>query len=169
MFAILRVNALPTSGEPLRDFARGLLSRLSEDVRILEGLTQLLQAGLDLEAYEVRVFDSGTAVQFHGGPPLAAFRAGVANLLAEPVAALVTRHPDGLLDSLVRDPNKSVGERAFGSLSRSPSREDAPAERWRTFIEPPVKLRFRRLHLLTSDEALTNPRAVGVEDIPVGD
>lgn len=168
VFAILRINALPSSTESFRDFSSYLISSLTADFQILNRLTELFGAGLSLDAYELRVFDSGTAIQFQGGKQLAAFRDGAREVLDEPVMGLARAYGEGIIDPLVEDHAKSRGSHAFGSIARSPNRVDGPIERFRVALQPPVRFQFARIHLLTSDDALTNPRIHGAEDFIIG-
>ncbi len=167
VFAILRINATPHTGYTLRDYARDILSTLSEDSALLARLNDAFRQ-LTLEADQVRVSDSGTTVQFRGNTALAELRAALGALLEDRVANLVETHPEGLLTSLVNDPHKSCGDHAFASIARSPLRWESRSELWSLPIEPPVTFTFRRIHLVTSDEALSNPRLVGIEDLPIG-
>jgi hypothetical protein len=168
ILAILRINDIPSPTPSFRDFSRHLISSITAEPGLLNRLTKQFGAGLVLDAYEIRAFDSGTAVQFQGTSQLGDFRDNAREILTEPVSRLVAAYPDGTIDPLVDDPIKSRGERAFGSIARSPSRSDPPAERFRVSLDPPVKFNFRRIHLLTSDEFLTNPRLLDAEDFIIG-
>jgi len=164
VFAILKINGTPCTSTSFREFSKELFS-LIVSPRIVQELTRLFSTGLDVEAYEVRSYDDATTIQFRTNGQLQTFRDNARHLFSEEVSKLVFRYPDKLVESLLEDCGKSRGDHAFGSISRSPSPIDISIERWRMDINIPIKFEFRKIHILTSDQGLTNPRKQGEEDI----
>lgn len=160
-FAILKINRVPCPGMSLRQLARELLMQLAPTVRV--DLAEAWGSGLSLEAHEVRAYDDATAVQFRARPDgcLADFRDRARKILAKQVGELLSAYPSGVLESLIYDCTKSRGDNAFGSIARSPCRSDKSDLRWALSLTDPVTLTFTGVHLLTSDDALTNPRTPG--------
>jgi hypothetical protein len=127
---------------------------------------ETILSGLSLEACKVRVFDNGTTIQFRDNDRLARFRDRARAVLSEPVAKLVATYSSGLIQPMLDDCTKSRGPKAFGSIARSPCRSDKSDLRWEMALDKPVPLTFKRVHLLVSDDALTNPRD-NDEDYPI--
>jgi hypothetical protein len=178
VLAIMRLNGHPHGTQNIRDFA----GRVFEPIRNNPVLLDDLRAGFksftaNLDG--VRCCDNGTALQFECGDRLRDFRNHARAVLDAPVSVLVRRHTNSeagrrfrkesglrLIESILDDPNKNYGTRAFGSIARSPCRSDGSTERWRGQLDG-VGLIFRNIHLLISDEMLTNPRGPE-EDVQIG-
>jgi len=169
VLAIMKLNGHPDGTQNMREFA----DRVFEPIRSDNDVRQRLQNGFKCftaEVYEVRCSDKGMTLQFECGERLRDFRNHARRVLSEPVAALVSLHTNSetgrrfreargipLVESILDDPNKNYGTRAFGSIARSPCWSDASNERWSEPLKG-VGLKFNRIHLLVSDEMLTNPR-----------
>ena len=158
LFAIAKITNSPCSDMPLREFAKELLAQLVITPELIRGLTDSLGTGIALDAYELRSYDDATVVQFQSEDTLGEFRDNARTLLADPIDTLRRRYPDTLIEPLIHDCAKSRGTHAFGSVARSPSRSDLSALRWQRRFDKPISFRFKRIHLLTSDHALSNPR-----------
>ncbi|MCI0627883.1 MAG: hypothetical protein L0387_40575 [Acidobacteria bacterium] len=159
----MKIERVPCSGKSPRDFAKELLTALATQ-HVRDNLTDAWGNGLRLEAYEVRAYDDGTAVQFWSDGSLNRFRELARQVLAGPVGELLALHPDGVVESLIFDGNKSRGDNAFGSIARSARRFDKSELRCVVLLPSPVTFTFKQVHLLTSDHALTNPRMLDVEE-----
>jgi hypothetical protein len=100
---------------------------------------------------------------------LSRFRDKARELLAKPILDIENSLSKGTINSLVdADTSKNKGDRAFGSIARSSCRSDKSIERYRVSLQEQIKFNFKHIHLLTSDEALTNPRIPNVEDFIIG-
>jgi hypothetical protein len=181
-FAILQINRSPCKEDSLRQFAGELMAQLAG--LVLHDLKKIWkecfspasgEPGLHLEASDLRVFDGGTTVQFATSEDLARFRDRVRVALAAPVARLVSLYPNGLVEPLLHDCNKSRGSKAWGSIARSPCRSDKSDLRWETKLKSnkkdesnkkdrPIKFTFKKVHLVVSDHAMTNPQVPDEED-----
>jgi len=170
-FAILEITSLPSSEGSLREFAKKLLRPLatSEMQASLAAAWKTAfqqQNGspvLSLRADKVRVFDDGTTIQFCDSEVLARFRDRAWAVLAAPVGNLLAAYSSDCIKSLLNS-SKSRGDTVFGSVARSPCRSDGPQLRWEAPLPHEVTFRFERVHLVTSDGWLTNPRERNVED-----
>ncbi len=165
ILALLRINTLPSSFTNYCEFSRCLFSSLITDDHVLKLITNYFGFGLSLDAYELRIFDSGTVIQFRGNQELASFREVAKVALLKPVTKLVNSFPEGTTESLIDDPVKNVGNHAFGSIARSPTLSEIHIERYRKTLKREVNFNFRYIHLLVSDDALTNPRIINTDDI----
>jgi len=178
VLAILKIIGHPPGIQSMREFS----GRIFEPLRSNPGLLKSLRdsfAPFTATLSEVRCFDNATALQFECTEELGAFRAQARTLLDSPVSTLLTRHRDSeagrrfkkkygvqILESILDDPDKNYGNHTFGSVARSPCLADASRERWRSRLDEPIKLRFKKIHFLVSDEVLTNPRRAE-EDIKI--
>ena len=169
-FAIARINRSPCADMSRIQFARELLTRLrTSNPKLLDDLRKAWRPGLELEAYEVQAHADATVVQYRTKDKntLADFRNRVRTILAGPVNELITTYPGGIVEPLINHCKKSRGDKAYGSIARSPSKSDSDALRWCMPLEPPVTFDFKHIHLLTSDDALTNPRTRNEEDFMI--
>ena len=120
---------------------------------------------LSLAADKVRVFDDNTTIQFHKSAVLARFRKRARAVLAAPVDSLLAKYPRGSVKSLLPDPSKSRGKKVFGSIARAAYRSDKNNDSQQEMkLRPPVIFKFNRVHLVTSNGWLTNPRKKSLED-----
>jgi hypothetical protein len=168
ILAILRINDIFSKECPFKDFSRRLITSLTSESSLVNRLTELLGSGLLLYAYEIRVFDIGTTIQFKCDTQLSTFRESSRALFLPLVKKLIDNYPVGIIESILDDTNKNQGNHAYGSIARSPNRNDSSKERFHIKIEQPITFKFNRLHLLTSDESLNNPREPGFDDFIVG-
>jgi hypothetical protein len=178
VLAIMKLNGQPDGTQNIRVFA----GRIFEPIRSDKALLGTLRGGFrpfTAKVDEVRCYDDGMVLQFECGEPLKGFRNHARTALDGPVSVLVSRHTNSeagrrfkeewgveLVESILDDPNRNYGTRAFGSIARSPCRSDGSTERWREQLDG-VDLVFREIRLLVSDEMLTNPRSPGEEDVLV--
>lgn len=177
VLAIMRLNGFPEGTRDFREFA----GRVFEPIRSNNALLGKLCAGFKrftANVYEVRCFDNAMALQFEGGKPLKEFRDYARTALDAAVSVLVRRHTSSetgrrfrenkgvsIVESILDDPKKNYGTRAFGSIARSPCRSDGSTERWRMELDGAC-LKFEHVHLLVSDETLSNPRD-NAEDVVI--
>lgn len=177
VLAIMQFNGHPKA-QNMRDFARSVFSTLRSKKKLLTDLqSEFLPFNAD--AYEIRCYDDALALQFHCGKELGRFRNHARDLLSEPVAELTTWHKnsvDGqlfrvdsrveLVESILYDRNKNFDTRAYGSIARSPCPSDDSIERWRESLDGP-SLEFNKIHLLVSDEMLTNRRHKDIDCVSI--
>jgi len=175
---VLRINWFPTKDDrddTFSSFATSLFTQLRGHPGLEKSLKKALKP-LTLEAYEVRCHDDGTTVQFKESNDLEElrtclrelFRRSVTELADSTVSKYRTQaagkmHP--VVEPLVDSSKKNRGSLFYGSFARSPSRADSSILRWIKQIKPAIPLSCTRYHLLVSDEALTNPRQLGENDL----
>jgi hypothetical protein len=186
LLAIMKINGYPGGTQNMRKFAGRIFQPVPSDNALVGDLRagfKPFTAKLD----RVRCFDDGTTLEFECGKALEDFRNHARRVLGAPVSSLVSLHTNSeagrrfretwgvpLVESTLDDPNKNYGMRAFGSIARSPFRSDRSVERWHEEFKlndvnekAPPELKFSRIHLLISDEMLTNPRVPEAEDVPI--
>lgn len=169
VLAIIRLNGHPDGTQNMREFAGRVFEPIRSDDDVREALRKEFKC-FTAEVYEVRCFDNAMSLQFECGERLRDFRNHARRVLGARVSALVSLHTNSetgrrfreawgvpLVESILDDPKKNYGTRAFGSIARSPCWSDASNERWSEPLKG-VGLKFNRIHLLVSDEMLTNPR-----------
>jgi hypothetical protein len=167
--AIMKINGHPVGTENMRDFARRIFEPIRSNSGLVNGLTAEFKF-FTARAYEVRCFDNGTVVQFTCDQHLEEFRRHARTFLDAPVSLSVKGHTNSeagrsfreergveLVESMLYDPSKNFGTKAFGSIARSPCRSDDSTERWCESLTG-VELKFKKIHFLVSDEMLSNPR-----------
>jgi hypothetical protein len=165
-FAIVQINGVPAKGDSLQQFGRELMSQLEPIVR--NDLSKAWRKscssdGLTLTASKLRVFDDGTTVQFARNEELSEFRDRVRGLLMPIMGNLIGHYPEGLAESMIHDCPKSRGPEAWGSIARSPCRSDGSELRWEARLKL-IPVKFKKVHLLVSDHAMTNPREPMLDD-----
>lgn len=164
-FAILKITGVRNTEQSGSEHAASLLHKLREEADIVQKIRQVFRP-FTVTAKERRCFDDSTTVQFVDSPDLESFRKAIRPILEGPVATMVSHStPSCKLESLLYDQNKSQGNRFFGSIARSPFPCDSSFFRWELPLSP-ISLTFNRIHLLVSDDALTNPRDLDT-DIPI--
>ena len=150
---LLRANSCP-SGTPAEEFIFGLLKRL--DIGSLNKTINL--PPLSVYAYQAIAFNSGTSIQFRGvGDCLSKLRDTFRDLAKARIATLVAEC-EGIISELDPPTKKNKGNETYGSLARALTPE-SNSIRWRREIEPQAILRFEKVHLVVSDEYLSNPYA----------
>ncbi len=177
VLAIMKLSGCPGGTPNMREFAGRVFEPIRRDNAIVKALQKGFK-GFAAEVYEVRCTDKGMTLQFECKEPLEDFRNHARRVLGAPVSALVGLHTNSetgrrfreawgvpLVESILDDPKKNYGTQAFGSIARSPCRSECDIERWREPLER-VALKFDRIHLLVSDEMLTNPRCPA-EDVRI--
>ena len=166
VFAILGINDKPSNFDSVNNYATSLFERLHKNTDLVNNIQKAFRKAfrrpLKVIAYNLKCFDNGTTVQFEPNKQLEEFRDSVRPHFESPVKALINNSL--LLESLLCNQNKSCGAKFYGSVARSPSRRDAAVLRWKESL-PGTTLTFRRIHLLVSDDALTNPLCPGKNDI----
>jgi len=178
VLAILKINGHPPGTQFMRDFARQVFEPIRGDNALLGNLRASFES-FSSKVDRVRCFDDGMTVEFKEDDVLKKFRDQARCILDEPVARIANQHEESefgryfkkqwgveLVESILHDSKKNYGGGAFGSIARSPCRCDRSIERWRKEIDYRITLTFDRIHLLISDEMLTNPRNRD-EDVPI--
>jgi hypothetical protein len=168
VLVLMRFPASIAQTGPLDEVAKEVFFSMSIDNTTTCELGSLMVDGIDLDAYEIRSYDSATAIQFRGDGRLAKFREVGRKILAPIVEGSLSLFPDGMIEPMIHGSQKNFGDLAYGSIARSPLPGELDCERWRRAISNPVRFRFTRIHLLVSDEALTNPRTEGLDDLVIG-
>jgi hypothetical protein len=170
LFVVARANGVAEASA--EDQVLSWLAELSAQ----PGLVSTLEASfapIELEAHELTCFDGATTVQFRGlDHALSRLREGAASALATPVRKLTERwnttepgrlwserHGCPLVESMLDDRTKNIGDASFGAVARSPVLDETLSLRWRRAIDP-VRLRIHSALLVASDETLCNPRAL---------
>jgi hypothetical protein len=179
VLAVMKINGLPARTQSMREFAGRVFEPIRSNGRLVRDLRTKFRTfkSFTAKVYEVRCYDNGLALQFECDQTLEDFRNFARTALDIPVSVSVKRHANSeagrrfrkgwefeLVESILDDPAKNYGHKAFGSIARSPCRSDNGTERWRKRFTG-VTLKFERIHLLVSDETLTNPRTPKKEDI----
>ena len=180
VLAIMKLNGHSHETQSMRQFARCVFKQ----VRTHDDLPSKLRAWFKpftATVTEVRCYDDGITLQFECGDELEHFRDHARKLLKKHVSELVREYTNNaaglrfriesgreLVESILRDPSKNYGTGAFGSVARSPCRFDGSTQRWCVKLRErgKVTLEFKKIHLLVSDEMLTNPRS-DEEDVPI--
>ena len=156
VFALAELGPGANANQSASERGAKLLKELAT-TELCSALSRL--APFDVVADELSCYDSGTAVQFSSDSDLGAMRDCIRKVVKEPVECLLGSPPfatDGI-ESLCDDQKKSAGPHFYGSIARSPCTLDDSSLRWKRPLSPTVPLHFDRLHLLVSDQALTNP------------
>src|SRR6266850_2042666 len=179
VLAIVKLNGHPSGTQHMREFAARVFEPIRSNGRLIRELRAKFKSFKSFTAnvYEVRCCDNGLALQFECDQTLEDFRNYARTALNGPVSVLVREHTNSevglrfrkergveLVESILDDPSKNYGLKAFGSMARSACRSDGSTERWRESLTG-VAVKFKRIHLLVSDEMLTNPRSPEREDI----
>jgi len=150
---LLKVTTLP-DGVEAEEFALELLAQVgafANPIRVGTG-------PLRVKAYELKVFDSGTCVQFNSDDgSLSALRDSLRELYRNVVNELIAEN-GGFCTELEPRNAKNSGNTSWGSIARSLT-PDGNSVRWRILIDPPIEIVFDRIYLLVSDEFLSNPAA----------
>lgn len=167
-FAIMRTNESPCPSLSSFEFAAEVFTLPTAEPGLSDNLRSQFCDHLRLKAYEIRSYDDATAVQPSNSGHLLSLRSAVRAILSDAVPRLIARFADRLIDSMPGHCTKSRGDHAFGSIWWSPLPSDLSIERWRGPFDAPIHFAFRNIHLLTSDEGLTNPRIVGEYDLIIG-
>ena len=167
VFAILKINDKPIDVDSESKYATTLFEHLLTTTDLVDNIRQVFRP-LQMTAQELKFFNDGTTVQFKSNEQLRGFRDSVRPLFESPVEALINDSVGGasnspFLECLLRHKYKSCGAKFYGSVARSPSSQDKSSPR-RTVRLPGTTLTFRRIHLLVSDDALTNPLCPGKND-----
>lgn len=161
-FAIAQFDSV--AGAPTaEEFALTQLRRLAGPDDVLVERLRDCFAAFELEAHALHGYDAVTSVQLRSledPSPLAALRDRFRGVLEAPTLALLDdlRRAGVSARSLLDDANKNRGGAAYGSVARSPASE-VGVRRWRREI-PATRMRFDRVYLVCSDEALCNPSAL---------
>jgi hypothetical protein len=164
-FAILQITGKENSHQTGSDHAAGFLRAIGTQA-IVDQIRAAFQP-FTVTVSDRKCFDDSTTVQFNNSTDIEGFRRSVQPILTEHLKGILSSTNHGVtLDSLVTDRHKSQGNRFFGSIARSPFPLDTSFYRWQEPLAP-VSLTFNSIHLLVSDDALTNPRSVDVTDIPI--
>ncbi len=171
VLAIVRINDHPDEFQSMREFAQWVLDPLRINPKLIQALRASFKPFTAI-VDEVRCFDNGTVLQFECGERLKTFRKQARTLLQTPVSLLVRAHANSaagrrfkkkwgipILQSMLAD-SKNDSSRAFGSIARSPCRDDGSRLRWRKPLKhsDQKKFAFQHVHLLVSNDVLTNPR-----------
>jgi hypothetical protein len=180
VLAIIRINGHPPGTQDMRAFAGRVFQSIRSNSSLIERLrSAFVRFRFVASAYEVRCYDRSLALQFECDEALGTLRDEARDILGVPVFRLIRLHTISevgrrfisefgvpLIESILDDPNKNYGSKAFGSIARSPCQSGSDAKRWcEKFAEVPLK--FEKIHLLISDEMLTNPRTPEKEDVPI--
>ena len=178
VLAVIRINGHPHDFQSMREFARWVLDPIRGNFSLFESLCATFKP-FTATVDKVRHFDNGIVLQFECGGLLKAFRNKARALLKIPASLIVRAHAHSgagrrfqkewgipILESMLDDPKDNYGRRAFGSMTRSLRRENRSIQRWNESLHARdrTQLIFEHIHLLVSDEMLSNPRGAD-EDI----
>ncbi len=165
VFAIVKITGKRPTCESGSEEAENLLRRIGTS----EVVARLCDAyePLTVTSESRKCFDNNTTVQFAPTPGLKEFREKVRRVFEPGLNAILDESKGSFrVESKLDDIWKSQGSSFFGSVGRSLSRSDTDFLRWQCPLSS-VSLTFAVIHLLVSDDALTNPRKVGQSDLPV--
>lgn len=154
VLAIVKLSTFPPHG-PAADYAKEVFNIVISSPSLPDTLQHIFEP-FEARPEKLRCFDIGTTIQFEDSPRIEALRRKFGKEL-ESVVREIQQDRVGVT-SLLKDENKSIGKRFFGSIARSVRPSDAPQLRWELDLTslglPP--LTFDKIHLLVSDDGLTN-------------
>ncbi len=170
---LARINAWDSIPYTAEDYASHLLTNLLEALPDLSARTRDVFEPVELEAYELVCFDVSTTIQFREiNGTLSRIRLKLKTILEKPLHELCSNQNQTdfamywaektgktLIEPLLNDMHRNSGGNCFASVARSPNPNELTCVRWRRILKP-IKLTFQNLHLVYSDEMLTNPQAI---------
>jgi hypothetical protein len=113
---------------------------------------------LNVEAYEVISYNTGTAVQFTSkDDSLSILRRRFREIISTHINDLIDK-TKGTFTELLPENIKNSGNKAYGSIARAATEENKRI-RWRREFETAINMTFEKVYLLVSDESLSNPYA----------
>ena len=159
-FTVLAIARLSIRS-PSRAADDAALETLRRTVAARSGIPEFLERsfeGFSMEAYEVRAYDTTTSVQLRSRDDrLTRFRDSArAEFQQLDLPSLSTEETS--VSSILTDTWKNHGGNAFGAVARASGRDEATVLRYSLPV-PPVRLEFDTVHLVCSDETLTNPNS----------
>ena len=165
IFAILEINLILCSSESsAEELSKEVFREFFKNKDLKKDISKILNCfALEVTPKEIRCYDNNTTIQFCDIPNLEETRTQLRSILQPHVRRVIDLYPSA--KSLLSDESKSKGARLFGSIARSPCRSDTSFLRWKCSICSPP-LRCEKIHLLVSDDALTNYRD-DQNDIPI--
>lgn len=157
VLAIARLS-IRNSARAADDAALETLQRAITARSEIPAVLQRSFEGFSMEVYEVRAYDTTTSVQLRSRDDrLARFRDNAcAEFQQLDLPSLSTG--DTIVSSILSDTWKNRGGNAFGAVARASGRDEATVLRYSLPV-PPVRLEFDTVHLVCSDETLTNPNS----------
>lgn len=176
IIAILQINRTNASTLGFQEFCNAIFADLINAGRLRQEISGVLKP-FDFVAQEIRCFDDSTTIQFQDNKAVDKLRSSLRPILSPHVARIIGfyshlydrrsgQSPEDrvIIESLLDHKAKSIGTKLFGSIARSPCRQDTSCIQWEEPIKE-VRLTCNKLHLLVSDDALTNAHLDNVNDL----
>jgi len=159
--AVLEFGETDVTDDSLRELTREVLGKVANNTMLLE-LSAAWKSAVGLEslgltATKIKIYDTGSFVQFASSSKVGAFRMSARDVLRMKASELATYYANRAVTSTV-DGKKNAGCDLYGAIARAPNKSAVPKLLREIPLTGKFVFTFEKIHLLASDRWLTNER-----------